>query len=342
MPRVTLNDVSARAGVSRSTASLVLRGSSKISAATQERVRAAIEELGYIYDRTAANLRQSRTMTVGLVMTDLRNPFFAELTMAAEHELHEAGYTLFIGYSRDDAARQEEIVSAMVERRVDGLTYLPAVGTDRTLVDRLARQHVPAVPFARHLDGGVGGYVGPDNVTAGRLLGAHLQTIGIRDAVFLGGAPHSSAYAERLSGLRDGAGPEVSVEAHTSTLSEPTSAAGVALVSDLLDSGLLPECIVAYNDIMAIGVSAGLRARGFEPGKDIAVAGFDDIEAAAQQVPALTSVATHAEEVGAACARALLGLIDETPDGHASPVLITPHLRVRASTGSWRPRRENR
>src|SRR5690554_3969981 len=118
MSRVTLKDVSTRAGVSRSTASLVLRGSDRISPATRGRVRAAREELGYVYDRAAANLRQSRPMTVGLVMADLRNPFFAELTMAAEHELHEAGYTLFIGYSRDDAARQDEIISALVERRV--------------------------------------------------------------------------------------------------------------------------------------------------------------------------------------------------------------------------------
>lgn len=403
MSRVTLKDVSTRAGVSRSTASLVLRGSDRISPATRDRVRAAMEELGYVYDRAAANLRQSRTMTVGLVMTDLRNPFFAELTMAAEHELHEAGYTLFIGYSRDDAARQDEIISALVERRVDGLIYLPAAGTDRSVVDRLARQGVPAVLFARHLDGAAS-YVGPDNFEAGRLLGAHLRAIGIRDAVFLGGATHTSAHSERLAGLRAGVEGRVEIEAHTSDLNEPTSAAGVALVSELLDSGRLPDCIVAYNDIIAIGVSAGLRQRGFEPGKAIAVAGFDDIEATAQQVPPLTSVATHAEQVGAACARRLLGLLAEaegrpvsgtpvaaraakseagtdgtaalTSDGIAgnetagdgaatsapadalapapsdaapsappgavdsTPVLIAPSLKVRASTGSWRPRRE--
>lgn len=336
MPRVTLLDVSRRAGVSRATASLVVRESSRVAPATAEKVRAAMAELGYVYDRAAANLRQSRSMTLGLVMTDLSNPFFAELTMAFEHDVHEQGYTLFIGYTRDDLDRQARTLSAMVERRVDGICLLPSLGTTESSLAPLDAQQVPCVLFTRHLGGGRP-YVGADNVAAGRMLGEHLRSIGVRHAAFIGGQDTSSR-RERIEGLLAGAGQEMRID--LPPIYAPSSTVGGAeAVGQLLDTGVLPDAVVAYNDVIAMGVNVALWERGLEPGRSIALAGFDDIRIAAGQVPGLTTVATCSEEVGRTCAELLLDHISSEPSVPRT-VLEEPELRIRASTGLWRPRTE--
>ncbi|WP_022918020.1 LacI family DNA-binding transcriptional regulator [Ruania albidiflava] len=336
MPRVTLLDVSRHAGVSRATASLVVRGSPRVAPTTAARVREAIVELGYVYDRAAANLRQSRSMTLGLVMTDLSNPFFAELTMAFEHDVHEQGYTLFIGYTRDDLDRQARTLSAMVERRVDGVCLLPALGTTEASLAPLDSQHVPTVLFTRHLGGGRP-YVGADNVSAGRMLGEHLRSLGVRHLAFVGGQETSSR-RERVEGLLAGAGDDVRID--LPPIYSPSSTVGGAqAVSQLLDAGILPDAVVAYNDVIAMGVNVALWERGLEPGRSIALAGFDDIRIAAGQVPGLTTVATRSEEVGRSCAELLLGYLGGEPPAPRT-VLEEPELRIRASTGLWRPRME--
>lgn len=339
MARTTLADVGALAGVSRSTASLVLRGSPRISDETAQRVRDAMEELGYVYDRSAANLRHARSMTLGLVMNDLRNPFLADLAVVFERSVRRAGYTVFIGYSGDDLDDQQQMLSAMVEHRIDGCLLMPAAGTQRESLKVLDSHETPYVLFARHL-GGDEPYIGPDNFEAGRLLGLHLHTIGVKEAVFLGGPTPSSARAERIGGLREGGGPTMRLIDGGPSETTVTSASGSDAVAKLLGRGTIPDCIVAYNDIIAVGVNYELRLRGFEPGRDVAVASFDDIWVASQQVPPLTSVSTHAEEVGRASAEELLAQI-ERPQRNGQN-LITPSLQVRASTGAWRSREENR
>lgn len=338
MARVTLDDVAKRAGVSRSTVSLVLRGNSRISPATASKVRAAMKDLDYVYDRAAANLRQSQTMTVALILTEVGNPFFAELTMAIEGVLREAGYTLFIGYSRDETQVQEQLLAAMIERRVDGVLLLPAAGTTAEDLTVLSRYNIPWTLLTRHLGTLDDRYIGPNNYEAGRLLGTHLRTIGVEDVVLLGGPAQSSARPERLAGLVASSDGSFAIEESSQEIySATSSAAGSDALAQLLGRGSLPDCIVAYNDIIAVGVLDGLRQRGFQPGSEVAVASFDDIEFAAQQVPPLTSVATHADEVGQASAERILSMLAGTPPD--APVLITPTLQVRSSTGAWRPRR---
>ncbi|MHB1064935.1 MAG: LacI family DNA-binding transcriptional regulator [Georgenia sp.] len=341
MARIRLQDVATHAGVSRSTASLVLRGSTRISSGTSARVRASMSELGYVYDRAAANLRGEPSKIVALVMTDLYNPFFATLTMALEDVLHQAGYTLLLGYSRDETARQEELLGAMAERRVDGVLLLPAEGTDQGLVERLEAQGVPTIMFARHVGSSVS-YAGPDNREAGRLLGRHLRGVGIRHAALLGGPKDSSARSERAAGLVEGGDGTLDLGSWTVGWSASSAGATTSRVADavhdLLGRGDWPDCIIGYNDVVASAVSTALREHGVAPGADIAVAGFDDITAAAHQSPPLTTVATHPELVGTACAELLLRRLKM---GRAAPPemrLIAPTLRVRTSTTAWRSR----
>ncbi|MCP2046561.1 UNVERIFIED_ORG: LacI family transcriptional regulator [Paenarthrobacter nicotinovorans] len=336
--RITLDDVSKVAGVSRSTASLVVRGSSRIPEATASKVRDAMIQLGYVYNRQAANLRQSRSMTVGLVVTEIINPYFAELAMAVDEISHEAGYTIFIGYSRDLADRQAEIVASMIERQVDGLLLLPAPDTDpEHLAKQVNAANVPIVLLARKFGGF--DYVGSDNVRGAALLGDHLSAVGCRSVAFLGGRPAPSL-REREEGLRS----SLEAKGHDFWSTDELRSAispegGAAAVGRLLDLGRLPDAVVAYSDIIAEGIYKELRRRGLEPGRDIAVASFDDTRIAASQVPPMTSVAGFPSKVGTQGIEMLMRrLADDQTDIPSRAALIEPQLKIRSSTATWRPR----
>jgi LacI family transcriptional regulator len=337
-PRITLEEVSKAAGVSKSTASLVVRGSSRIPESTAVKVRDAMDQLGYVYNRQAANLRQSRTMTIGLIVTEIINPYFAELAMAVDEITHDAGYTIFIGYSRDQADRQQEIIASMIERQVDGLLLLPAPDTDP---EKLAKQvnaaNVPVVLLARRFQGF--DYVGSDNIKGATLLGEHLYALGSKSVAFLGGR-RAPSLSEREEGLR------ASLTRHGFELwsteelrSAITPEGGAAAVARLFDLGRLPDAIIAYNDIIAQGIYEEMRRRGLEPGRDIAVASFDDTRIAASQVPPLTSVAGFPQQIGAKGTEMLLTrLADGNSDIPTQLALIQPQLKIRSSTAVWRPR----
>ncbi|NKX55547.1 LacI family DNA-binding transcriptional regulator [Arthrobacter mobilis] len=340
MPRVTLADVSRHAGVSRSTASLVLNDSPTIPLSTKTRVRQAMAELGYVYNRQAATLRNQKSMAIGLAVTEVSNPYFAELAMALDDAAYANGYTVVVGYSRDDTERQDHLISTLLERGVDGLILLPAALSEATSIDRLlAGSRTPLVLLARHFNL-AHDYVGADNRTGGQLLGRHIQSIGARTVALVGGPEYTSARVERTEGMKsvfDSAG--IRLEPSTVLASETTPAGGAKATAELLDSGILPDVIVAYSDVIAGGIYAELHARGLEPGRDIAVAGFDDIPGSAQMIPPLTTVATFPNKIGTACAEMIFSRIaDPEPDNGHEHVLIEPRLRIRASTASWRPR----
>ncbi|MEZ3159193.1 LacI family DNA-binding transcriptional regulator [Microbacterium sp. BWT-B31] len=335
---MTLNEVSERAGVSRATASLVLRGSPKISVATRERVQKAMADLGYVYNRQAANMRQSRSMAIGVVETDIRNPYFAELTMAIEEAVHQAGFTLFIGYSRDRLERQRELLDAMVQRQVDGILLLPAIGTTMENVGPVTGQFgPPLIQISRYFTDQFD-YVGPDNLVASDELAEHVSSLGCSTAILVGGPDGSSARRERLEGLRRSfEATPTAFDADDSVTTLNNADDGARGLAEALDRGALPDAIIAYSDAVAQGVYAELRRRNLTPGTDVAVASFDDIPLAALQMPPLTSVATSADEVGRAASRLLLARLEGAGAEHQS-LLIEPTLKVRASTALWRPR----
>lgn len=339
MKRVTLNDVSRAAGVSRSTASLVLRESSRIPEATSDRVRLAMAELGYVYNRHAANMRRSESMTLGLIVTDIRNPYFAGLTMTIEEEAHDAGYTLLVGYSRDDMERQNRQLEAMVQQQVDGIFLLPATGSELAPVCGIIdRSSVPVLQIARYFSEELD-YVGPDNIAAGGQLARHVSSLGAASAVLIGGPEQSSARTERIKGLEAGfTGTGVAFDASLSAATTSNNAVGGSEgVARVLDQGIWPDCIIAYSDAVALGIYAELRRRNLEPGRDISVASFDDIAMAELLLPPLTSVSTYPERIGSTAAELLLKRI-RNPALEPQRALIEPALKVRASTAQWRPR----
>ncbi|MFI7702164.1 LacI family DNA-binding transcriptional regulator [Nonomuraea sp. NPDC049480] len=328
MRRPTIRDVAADSGVSRATVSLVLRDSPQIAEATKQRVRESMARLGYVYNRRAADMRNQQSRTLGLVVTTVRNPYFAELMMSIEQVAHQAGYTLLQGYSLDETARQRKLLETMAEHRIDGLVLLPAHGSRPE--DLLETAGIPHVLVARSIPGYQSDYAGADNVVSGRLVGEHLAAINVGSVAFAGGPAASTARSDRLNGLR-----QALRAADVPVIKDlPIGRqSGADLVAEVLSGGC-PDAIVAYSDMYAFGIVNGLRAHGVEPGRDVAVASFDDVPDAAVQQPGLTSAAGFPDRVGAEAARLLLDRMGD-PARPPRRVLIDPRLSVRESTTLW-------
>ena len=337
---VTLTEVAGHAGVSRSTVSLVLRGSPLVAAETRERVQAAMAALGYIYNRGAANLRAARTHTVGLLVCELNNPFYAELTAGVDDVLDTEGFVAFIANTAEQPERQDRFLQRMREHNVDGVILCPAAGTTAELLDRLDRWRLPCVQALRFVSDGFvrdGGrdYAGVDYQAGMETVTEHLISLGHRRIAFVGGTLDHSAYAARHAGftaamLRHGLADDLVLRCPL------TRRSGAEMADDLLNRPQAPTAALCYNDVVALGLMLGLEARGLRAGRDLAVTGFDDVPEAALSRPALTTVATSARQIGQEAARLLLRRIAD-PQGPPERIILPSRLVVRDSCGPPSP-----
>ena len=332
--KVTLIDVARDAGVSRATASLVLRNSDLVADATRERVQASMKKLGYVYNRTAASLRAQRSQTIGLVVTDITNPFFAELAVSIESQLDEAGYALMLSNTLDQVEKQDRLLQAMNGRQVDGLLFCPAEGTNTATLSTLRSWNLPVVLIAREVTGGEYDYAGADNRLGALMAGRHLIEQGHRKIAFIGGVAQASARKQRLEGLQQ-ALVEAQIEWHPAyaVATSVSRKGGFSGVQDVLDVEDPPTAALCYNDVVAFGAMLGLQSRGMQPGRDFALVGFDDIEDAALVRPALTTVAIKSSEIGRAAIHLLLQRIINPGKPFAESVQ-KPELIIRETTQS--------
>ncbi|WP_280564434.1 LacI family DNA-binding transcriptional regulator [Chromohalobacter sp. 48-RD10] len=327
---VTLQDIAAHAGVSRSTVSLVLRDSPLVADATRTRVQASIKALGYVYNRGAAALRASRTFTLGVVVYDIANPFFGAMVAGIDSVLHRENYVSFLANSEDSPERQQRFLERMREQRVDGLLLCPAEGTDPALLTQLADWNMPCVQVLRHIGTPPFDYASTDFELGVRQAVDHLVTLGHRRIVFLGGDARHSATQARHRGYHEAMRAHSLDDVHRVIRGAVTRRAGFDAVQHLMQESPRPTAVICHNDLMALGVMLGLQRLGLVPGEDCAVVGTDDIEEAALSMPALTSVATHPYAIGEEAARLAMRRI-ANPDGAREQVVLTPRLQVRHS-----------
>ena len=330
---MTLKEIARHAGVSPATVSLVLRSSPLVAKTTQVRVQLAMDELGYVYHRAAANLRAGSTETIGLLVSEITNPFYAELTAGIDAALDRAGWVAFLANAGESPARQDRFIERMREQRVDGLLLCPAEGTLPDAIQRLRQVGLPCVQMLRHVDGGMRDYVSPDYQLGMTLAVDHLVGLGHRRIAYVGGGRRTSAAQERAAGYREALarhglpiGPVVDCL--------PTREAGAHAVAMLL-RGIPsdPTAVLCYNDICAFGVMLGLTDKGIAPGRDCAVVGFDDVVESAYCRPALTTLAARPREIGEAAATLLLHRI-KAPEARAERIILPPRLIVRDSCGA--------
>lgn len=330
MGRPTIIDVAKAAGVSKSTVSLVLQNSGSVSARTREDVRRAMADLGYVYNRAAANLRSAQVGLVGLVINDLRNPFFTEFATAVQMALSAAGYATVIANTDEDPALQARTIAAMIEHGVSGFILSPAYGDEGATFDPLARAGIPVLQVLRRVSARTDlfPFAAPDYVAGGRLAARHLAEGGARRIAFVGGVEGRAVTAERLAGcleVLDAAGLPQTV-----LPGRPTRAFGREAAAWCRDTPEI-DAVVCFNDLVALGLISGLAAQGRLAGRDLAIVGFDDIEDAAQSHPALTSVHCGVGGFGRQMAATLMAWLTEgtrPPAETRTPVTLS----VRASS----------
>ncbi|TCL38207.1 LacI family transcriptional regulator [Anaerospora hongkongensis] len=328
---ITLQDVAKHAGVSRATASLVLRGSKHITESTREKVLTSMQQLGYVYDRVAANLRSKVSTTVGLIIMELANPFYSELLVGIHQELDKFGQTVILGTTFDSESIQERLLSTMLEHRVGGIILSAVPGSPSEPINRIEQLGIPVVLVGRRLPEAKCDYVGVDNIMGGRIAVDYLIHKGHRRIAFIGGYSQLSSWQGRKQGY-DKAFEQAGLPIDPAMIIESpaTRQGGIDAIEKLLRLPNRPTAIFCYNDTIAIGAMMKLQDAGICPGQDMAIVGFDDIPEAAILSPKLTTVSSFPRMMGAHAARLLYSRIEgSTLDPTA--VILEPQLIIRDS-----------
>ncbi|MDK4724105.1 LacI family DNA-binding transcriptional regulator [Rhizobium sp. CNPSo 3968] len=334
--RVTVIDIAKAAGVSKSTVSLVLQGSPQVSDGTRAKVNAVMRELGYVYNRGAANLRQSgsKSKIIGVVVNDLTNGFFAELAVGVDMVVQSAGFVQFLSNTSENLDRQREVIASMREHGISGLILSPARATEAADLKPLVAAGIPVVVAVRNVPGAKASSVVSDNREGIFVAVQHLVSLGHRRIAFLGGFRDTAVFGERLAGYRAAAaacgldcGEDLIVD------SPPSRAGGAEAIERALSIGDKPTAAVCFNDAVAFGVCDGLRARALEPGRDFAVIGFDDVIEAKTAVPALTTISVDPQGIGRRAAQLLLKQIS-AGKAEAEAIVSSVRLVVRETCGA--------
>ncbi|GAA1874495.1 LacI family DNA-binding transcriptional regulator [Asanoa iriomotensis] len=330
-PRPRIADVADIAGVSRTTVSHALSGRRPVSDEAKAKVIAAVKELDYRANQLAVNLRLQRTQTIAFVMPDITNPFYPMVARGVQDTIRDAGYQVVVCSTDGDPVREAAFLSDMVSRAVDGL-IIDLFRTPAHAVEALVGKHTPAVMLGPMKAPPIGDRVhGDDRVSVAEAT-RHLLRSGRTRIAFAGGPPGIGPGGIRQSGYEDallGAG--VAVDRKLVISADYTRDGVRVAVEAALADGLDVDGIVCANDLGAIGALDALRAHGRSVPDDVAVIGFDDIDAAALVHPALTTIDNRAYEKGTVCGRLLLQRISGELDGPFRDIIVPGSLVVRDS-----------
>ena len=331
--RLTLLDIARLAGVSRTTASRVLNGRGEVSPTVRARVEQVIEETGYRPLASARSLVSHRSGLIGFVVpirtaAMIQDPYFVTLLQGLSHESARKGLAVAL-FLFDEESDQNGLVDRVIgPRRVDGM-LVSAYHTHDSLLDRLVDFDVPTVTMGPNSFPDAFGSVNVDNESGGRLAGEHLAAIGCRRVALIGGPEDTKSGADRTAGFRQALA-EAGLELHPELVrvGDYTEHSGEVLAASLVAEEF--DGIFVASDMMAIGALRALQSRGVRVPHDVAVVGFDDLDAAAATDPPLTTVRQPIAGVASAALDMLLEQIDN-PD-QVRNLVLPVDLVQRSST----------
>ncbi|MGH0001787.1 LacI family DNA-binding transcriptional regulator [Pseudovibrio ascidiaceicola] len=326
-----LGDLAEKLGVSTATVSLALRDSPLIAKATKARVKAYAEEVGYIYNRSAASLRTSQSNMIGVAVHDILNPYFAEVFRGLEETLALHNKTILICNHRDIVERQKHFTDTLLQHRVDGLILCASVGTTEKDINSIVQQGVPVTLVCRDVAGADAPCVRGDDFLGSYRITKHLIEQGHTQIAMVGGRRGSSAGRDRNRGWRsalEDAG--INADEQLDIPELMTQDDGRSIAKQIVQTDPRPTAVVCFNDLVALGVMSAVRRLGVEPGPDLAIVGYDDTEGTENRTPALTTVDNGAGTIGVNAAELMLSQMNGEKLSNEL-TLIEPKLRIRES-----------
>lgn len=326
---VGIKDVAKRAGVSIGTVSNVVNRPHVVAAATRNRVLSVIEELGYVRDESARQLRAGRSRIMGLLVLDLGNPFFVDVARGAEQAAHAEGLNIITCNSGQRSDLEASYLAMFAEQRVRGVLLSP-VGTSGEALRAFRRSGTPYVFVDRKAPTSEASSVAVDDIAGGALAARHLLETGHRRIAFVNGPTILAQCRDREHGLRTA----LAGSAAELTVLEAIGldvASGRDAGARLLGTIPRPTAVFCANDLLALGLLQAMVGAGVRVPDEMAIVGYDDIEFAGAAAVPLTSVRQPAQRLGRTAAELLLAETADTTIDHQA-VVFTPELVVREST----------
>lgn len=331
---VSVRDVAAAASVSVGTVSNVLNRPEKVSPATVERVLAAIAELGFVRNDAARQLRAGRSHSIGLIVLDVRNPFFTDVARGAEDRAAEDDLTILLGNSDENSAREGAYLDLFEQQRVHGVLISPLTD-DLPRFERLRSRGTPVVLVDRVAPDRSFSSVAVDDVVGGELAVRHLAETGRRRIAFVGGPSSIRQVGDRLEGARRAVAAHPGTSLEVIATESLTVLQGRAVGEEIRERPVSerPDAVFAANDLLAMGVLQALVMRGtVRVPEDIALIGYDDIDFASAAVVPLSSIRQPASLIGYTAVDLLLKEADAGDGFTPEQVVFQPELVVREST----------
>ncbi|CAK2427961.1 DNA-binding transcriptional repressor MalI [Vibrio crassostreae] len=335
--KANIKDVAERAGVSVTTVSMVLSAKGRISTDTIDKVNQAVHDLGYIKNRSASNLRSQKSALIGLILRDISDPYYAEVTAGLSEVLEDKGYMLFLAQSGTNQDKFDQCIATMVAQGVGGIVFCPIRDIGVPNIDKVKELNVPIVCVARAKVGQQIDFVGPDNMQAAKIATEYLIKQGHRQIAYVGGQSDSLSRAERLGGycstlMQFGLPfkPEWVIEC------DKSQTASAEAVNQLINKNPKITALLCHYSSTAFGAVYGVNRSNRSVGKDnyigqqVAIIGFDDVPEAELIQPSLTFVSTPVRDIGREAGHRLISQL-ENKDSIPQSVILTPELIARDS-----------
>lgn len=328
---ININDIARIAGVSVSTVSLVLNNKPGVSQETKIRVLGVVEKLNYVPSSIARSLVTKRTTSIGLIVPDISDIFYAQLGKIVQNAVSKKGYSMILCNSENNPEKETTYLNFLKDKRVDGIIIVPGLSINSTKVEQI---DVPVVFVDRYIKGVDINYVGVDNEKGGYEATKHLIKLGHERIGCICGPNGASSSTERIAGYKK-ALVEFGMKFDEILLRESdwTVEGGFYATKELLSLRASPTAIFAMSDTCAIGVFDALTRERLKIPEDIAVVGFDDIRFAPYLKVPLTTVRQPIEDLGKISAKLLLEKLSSKKKSSSQKVVLDTKLIVRESCG---------
>lgn len=334
MVSVTINDVANYASVSRATVSRVLNNNPAVDAALRSRVLDAVEALGYQPNRAARRLRAQSSNVIGLMISDIQNPYFISIISGVEDAAYAHQMNIVLCNSDEDSAKERIYLQVMEAERVAGLIIVPTQGTDGRDLKRLPQAGIPVILLDRLVEELQVDAVKVDNERGAYEAVKHLLDLGYRRIAHIGGAPDLTTGRDRAQGYHNALSEaRLKPEARLIRTGDFKTDSGYRLTLELLDLPTPPDAIFVANNLMTLGALRALRERAVRVPDEMALVGFDDMPWSAEFRSPLTAVSQPTYELGQEAVHLLRRRLAQ-PDAPVRTVVLNTRLIVRESCGA--------